>query len=302
MGNINVGRVLPVFDTLLLLVTTIFGTAGLLRSMEPDSKDLMSPERDRLATEVKVKMAEADELAKRLDGLRQCGALTLDALQTLLYTAGSRQEKLAEIQRIIAEARGKLEGVQTTVQDKFNAVTLENTIHALKAQIEQLERRKQDLEKEITQEDRQRAEMQELQRKLEAIRGELETLRIRIAELELKDPPPSGGRLGLFRNYHRGPFLLLECDDKGVVVYPGSKRIVVGGSTAEMDWLRDEVRRTGAAQLLVRPAGFKESYAKFYELLTEWADKEESAGKTIILNFWPIEANESIQEYLPERS
>jgi hypothetical protein len=309
MGNLNVGRILPVFDTLLLLVTTLFGTAGLLRSIEPSPGDgsvqkESSAERDRLAAEVEAKRGEANELEKKLRDQQRYDGLGLDALQTLLQTAGSKQEKLAEIQGIITDVHGKLEGAKTVVQDKYNSVTLEDAIKALKLQIEQLERRKHDLENEITQEDRRRAEIQELQRKLEAIQSEIRRLKALIEELEQKpkDPTPSGGRLGLFRNYHRGPFLLLECDDKGVMVYPGSKRIAVDSSAVERDWLKEQVRRTGAAQLLVRPNGFKDSYAKFYELLTELADKEESAGKKIILNFWPIEANESIQEYLPERS
>jgi len=308
MGNVNVGRILPVFDTLLLLVTALFGTAGLLRSMEPPGdgrvQKELSGERDRLVAELESKKAEANELAKNLNGLAAPGNTGLDALKTLLQAASGTQNRITEMQQALVEGRGSLDGAKAVVQDRYNSVALENTIRALKAQSEQLERRKRDLEYEITQEDRQRAEMQELQRKLDAIQSEIRRLKALIEELERKlgDATSSGGPLGLFGNYHRGSFLLLECDDKGVVVYPGSKRIVVGASAVEMDWLKDQVRRTRAAQLLVRPNGFKKSYATFYELLTELADKEASPDKKIILNFWPIEASESIQEYLPERS
>jgi len=295
MGNINAGKILPVFDTLLLLVTTIFGTAGLLRSVEPDRPDPNSPACDRLMAEVDAKRAEAEELAKKLDGVRRSGDLGLDALQTLLQAASGKQEKLAGIQAIITDARGKLEDAKTVAQDKYNSVTLENAIRDLKRRIEQLERRIQDLQNEVTEEDRKRAEIQELQQKLEAALLEIERL-----EAQLRNPPDQPTRGGRFGGGYHGPFILLECDGKGVVVYPGSKRMVVGSPVSEMSWLKDEVRRVGAAQLLVRPDGFKESYAKFYGLLTELADVETPTGKKIVLSFWPIEANESIEEYLPE--
>jgi hypothetical protein len=85
-----------------------------------------------------------------------------------------------------------------------------------------------------------------------------------------------------------------------VIVYPGAKQISLASLTAETDWLKGEIRRVGAVLLVVRPNGFKESYAKFYELLTKFADGEASQGRKIVLSFWPIEAEESVKQYLPE--
>jgi hypothetical protein len=94
----------------------------------------------------------------------------------------------------------------------------------------------------------------------------------------------------------------LECDAKGVTVYPGRRRIANDDLDGQTEWLNSEIKRTGAVALVARPSGFEESYSKFYALLTKLAGLEEAKGNTIVLSFWPIEANESIEKYMPKEN
>lgn len=229
--------------------------------------------------------------------LEECSSLDLNTLRTLLQEAANKQELVAKMQQTLTDMCGRLDAAKKTLQDKHNFIVLENMIRTLMAEIEQLERQRQELANKITEDDIERAKLQELRKKLEDIQVEIERLKVAIAKLEEK-PPSNPGRY--FGGGYRGPFILLECDDKGVVVYPGSKRIPLASLAAETDWLKAEIRRVGAALLVVRPSGFKESYAKFYELITKFVDEEKSQGKNIVPSFWPIEAEESVKQYLPE--
>jgi hypothetical protein len=302
--NSKIGRIIPVFDTLLLLVTIVLGTAGLLYSVQPPMSDAgndLSGEIDRLMADLAARRREAEELEKRLPARAEQGGPGPDALQTLLQAAASRQEKVVEMQRTLTEIHGTLDGAKGVLVDQHNAAVLENAIAALRAEMERLERQRQELANKITAEDRERAKAQELQKKLEDLRAEMERLRALLAELEAQAAQHAAQKpRRWFGGSYRGPFLLVECDDKGGVVYPGRKRILTENLTAETDWLAGEVRRVGAALLVVRPGGFKEPYAKFYALLTKLAEQGTSQGRTIVLSFWPIEADESIEPYLPE--
>jgi predicted nucleic acid-binding Zn-ribbon protein len=263
---------------------------------------------EKLKADKEQKQAELERLQAQLKELQQftdispntldeCSSLGINALKTLLQAAASKQEQVVKMQQALTDMCGRLDAAEKTLQDKHNSIVLENMIRTLIAEIEQLERQRQELANKINDDDIECAKLQELRKKLDDIQAEIERLKVAIAKLEEKPPSKSGRYFG--GDYH-GPFILLECDDKGVVVYPGSKRIPLESPAEETDWLKGEIRRVGAALLVVRPSGFKESYAKFYELITKFVDGEASQGKKIVLSFWPIEAEESVKQYLPE--
>lgn len=231
--------------------------------------------------------------------LKECSGLELDTLENLLQAAASKQEQVAKMQQTLTDMCGRLDAAKKTLQDNHNFIVLESAIRALKVEMEQLDRQRQELANKINDDDIERAKLEELQKKLEDIQAEIERLKEAIENLEKKPPSKPGRPLGGIRIYN-DPFILLECDDKGVIVYPGNKRIPLDSSAEETDWLKSEIRSVGAVLLAVRPSGFKESYAKFYELLTKFADEEASQGEKIVLSFWPIEAEEAVKQYLPE--
>ncbi|UCE48773.1 MAG: DUF4407 domain-containing protein [Phycisphaerales bacterium] len=304
MGNTNINKFLPALDMLLVLVFVFFATAGLLRSVpsmagiDPNEYEALQAEQSRLQAEVKSKKAEVAELEQDLADLESQDAPPPKTLETLLNAASGKQERVAEGQLMVADMREKLDGVKRTIEDSHNAVVLERKIEVLKKKIEQLEREKKELEDEITDSDRERAEILRLQKRLAGLLEEIKRL-----EALLGPNPPRWERSkesAPWPDWFPPRFLLLECDDKGVLAYPGNRRIRLTAMKEGTKWLEGEVKRIGAAVLVVRPSGFKESYAKFYTLLTELANKEKTKQRKIVLSFWPIEANESIELYLPQ--
>jgi cell division protein FtsB len=300
-----VRKILSFIDVSTNLIVILFGTAGLLLAIQPakGTSDNNTPQDssaqcERLTTEVAAKAAEAQKLESALAG---SDPLDLAALQTLLQAAGRKQEKVGEIERTVAELRGKLDSAEGVLVDRHNVVVLQTRIAERQAEWERLEQRRKELAGKITDEDRERARTQELQKKREDLEAEMKRLESMIAELQQSTPPPGppGSSAWPGGSYH-GPYVLVECDAKGAMVYPGRKRILTGSLAAETAWLQGQVRRAGAAFLVVRPDSFKTSYPKFHTLLTELADKETTQGKAIVLSFWPIEADESIQSYLPK--
>jgi len=175
---------------------------------------------------------------------------------------------------------------------------LKNRIESLKQKIQKLERVKEALEKAVTETDRNRVKAQELKEKIETLQKEIKRLTAKIKELEEQGKANQPEEQSIFGGEYKGPYVLLECDDKGVVVYPEKKRVPLEASGDEIEWLKQQIRAVGAAKLFVRPSGFEKSYAKFYEVLTVFADKEEAKGRTIILSFSPVEAEEAIEKHL----
>jgi hypothetical protein len=296
MGNISVSRILPVFDTLLVLVTAIFGTAGLLRLVEPDTDAPMSSERARLVAEVETARAQVKELEERRRELDGCRDLDLDTLKALHQEAGDKQEELGEIQEMIADARGKLENVKTAVQDKCDSVTLENTTETLKRQIESLNCEKEELAKKVTQTDLDQADAKTRRERLKNLNKEIEELTTVIAQLQRQiDQQPDRNGLG---GSYTGAYVLIECDDRGALVHPDRKRISLEPLEADIDWLKSQIKTVGAVALLTRPSGFEKSFDKFYDILTGFANERKSQGQDIVLILWPIESDETIEKYL----
>jgi hypothetical protein len=165
-----------------------------------------------------------------------------------------------------------------------------------------LEQQRDLLHSEVSRADRKKATAEELRQKLENIAEEIEKLRAVIEELEDKvKETPAYNPPGPFARY-KGPYILLECDAGGATMYPGKRRIVNEDLDGQTKWLKSQIKRTGAAALVARPDSFEESYSKFYAVLTELASREEAEGNKIVLSFWPIEANESIDRYAPKEN
>jgi len=304
MGNTNVNKVLPAIDMLLVLVVVLFATAGLLRSVpqegvDPNAYEALLAEQDRLDTEIKSKKIEANKLEQDLKDLESRDAASPETLETLLNAAGGEQERIAGAKIVISDIHEQLNCVKRTVEDSHNVVVLERKIEVLKRKIEQLEHEKEALTNQVAANDLEILKIQELQNEIDDLNKEIEQLKKKIRKVE-KPGAPAPEKPSPFGGGYKGPFVPLECDDKGVVVYPDKKRVPLEASGNENEWLKQQIRKKGAAALFVRPCGFGKSYAKFYEILTLFADKEEANGKTIVLSFWPIETEEAIEKYLPK--
>jgi len=301
MGNTHVNKVLPAIDMLLVLVVVLFATAGLLRSVPPEGVDpnayeALLAEQDRLDTEIKSKKAEAARFEQDLEDLESQDLPSPKTLETLLHAASGKQERIAESQLIVADMRDKLNDVKEVLQEKHQAVTLEKEIKRLKKEIERLEREKEVLERKVTEDDIEKGLVQALLGKLEEMKQDMERLKERLAELE-KEAKEKADR-PLWQGDHDGPYLLLECDDKGIVVYPGENRIVLDAPEYRIDRLKSEVKNVRGAVLVTRPSGFVEAHRKFYGILTGLAKEEAEKDEKIVLSFWPIAEDEPISHYM----
>lgn len=298
MGNTSMNKVLPAIDMLLVLVVILFSTAGLVRSLPPEQPEEEQKEYKRLKDELVSKEGLANDLQQQLQVLNECSSTSLEKLKATLTEAEARQQQHAKNEKDFSEVRGKLGQLRDRLNAQKMPEFMKNQIEALKQKMQKLERVKEALEKAVTETDRNRAKAQKLKEKIETLQEEIKRLKAKIKELEEQGKAYPPDDPSIFGGEYKGPYVPLECDDKGVVVYPDKKRVPLEASGDEIEWLKQQIRAVGAANLFVRPSGFEESYTKFYEVLTVFADKEEAKGRTIILSFSPIEAEEAIEKHL----
>ncbi len=298
MGNSEVNKVLPAIDMLLVLVVIMFSTAGLVRSLTPPANIELQEEYKRLKDKLASKEELANNLDQKLQVLNNCSSVPLEKLQATLTETETKQYQLAQTEKNLAEVRSKLDQLLNIIEPQKMCEFLKDQIETLKQKIQQLEQERDTLKDGIAGIDPKRANIQVLQKKIDELNKEIERLKKIIKEVEEKVKKTSVEQGSPFGGSYTGPYVLLECDDKGVVVYPDKKRVPLKASDEEIDWLKQQIRAAGAAALVVRPSGFEESYAKFYKVLTDFADNDKAKDKTIILSFWPIEAEEAIEKYL----
>jgi multidrug efflux pump subunit AcrA (membrane-fusion protein) len=262
---------------------------------------------EALKADEEQKKAELESLQLQLQDLKrfadmpqsalaECIGLGPAVLASLLQTAGGKLDEIAGIRQAVTGLRGKLNDLQTTIQDRYNLAVLENDVGRLKARVDQLKREKDELEAKTTQADLERAAARELQKKLEDLNKEIDGLNASISQLQVqvKQQPDANGLGGSYT----GPYVLLECDGQGATVHPDGKRLPLQPSQADIDWLNGQVKAAGAVALVSRPSGFDKSFDKFYETLIGLADEQKARGRDIVLILWPIEENEKIDKYL----
>lgn len=100
---------------------------------------------------------------------------------------------------------------------------------------------------------------------------------------------------------YRGPYVLIECVEGASIVYPGKERIALKPPQAQVDALVAKIVEAGFVVFVVRPAGwYGDSYddlrPTIYKAL---ANVKTPDGKPIGRSTFPLEASESIKEYLP---
>jgi hypothetical protein len=197
-----------------------------------------------------------------------------------LNRVGQRiQDKSAE--RALAEAMEQL---------KARQARLESDVNALRGQIGDVERRNAEAA-------RLQDEIAAVEREIAEARRQAEDLRKRLEESKAK---PSSS-LFPFSGYS-GAFVLLECDDEGVRVYPEGRRVATEAPSGDMACLRSRIKDVGAVALIVRPAGFKKPFTVFHRLISELGRESSAAGasRRVEVCHWPIEENEPIAGYMPK--
>lgn len=311
----NLKKVISVFDTMLLLVIGLFGTAGLMGFNHSDQESSFSApvSRETLAELVERSKKLKDELnarEKEAAALEKKPTLdpnitqSLEKLQAdLVYAEQTRQvcEKTESAQKDIhSRLNQAAETLQKSYEQRRCLALLKANIEAFNRQYNELKRKKEELEKSIDKADMQHADAHKLQEQIEKIEKEIQSLREQIKKMEEKITEEKPQK-SLWWGQYNGPYILLECHEKGVVVYlpdGGSREIETDSTETDRDWLKERIKEIGGAVLVVRPGGFKESYSKFFEILTALALEEKKNDHEINLSFWPIGEDEPISTYM----
>jgi len=190
---------------------------------------------------------------------------------------------------------------QMNTQNEFAA--LHNHLAVLDARIKDLLAKKGELEKQIDQHGKRLADAQKARRDIEKARQEIAAINERIAKLEV---PKSDTTLGLIGSY-KGPYVLVECIDKAVLVYlpkrdnpeKPDRRIAMDAPKADIDWLLGEVPRVGCVVLVARPDGwFNNSYRKFNGLFRDYLENRPEGEKAFKFASFPTEATEPIANFV----
>ena len=279
MGNNAISKVLPAIDMLLVLVVVLFSTAGLMRSLNGMTPDPNDPNA-ALAEEIEKQKELLRGLEQQLRTLQQCD----DSVPEL----EAYRRKIVQQKDHIAQAEEGLNEVVTEV----HTISLQHRIQQMTARSERLEKERQQLEQALRDLEADRVASHQLQRELEALEAEIRRIQ---AEIEKK-----GGRVWPGGSGYNGPYVLLECDDKGVVIYPGAERVPLDAPDEEMEALKERIGKKGAVLLLARPSSFKKSFDHFRPMLSRFVREKRQSGKNIVLTYWPIAEKASIEKYIPQ--
>ncbi|MCF3650771.1 hypothetical protein [Synoicihabitans lomoniglobus] len=162
----------------------------------------------------------------------------------------------------------------------------------IQAELAQLAARHRDLQQEQLDLDR-----------LEKLLAEIEAARLRIAELEVQRNKVIAERRSLFDNY-TGPYVLVECVDNAIIVYPGAQRISLNDLPAHQAALLEQIDEFGYVAIAVRPGGWtRDSFDAAKQLIYAHLDAvRQSTGREIARTDFPIKAAEPIGPYLPRSS
>lgn len=100
---------------------------------------------------------------------------------------------------------------------------------------------------------------------------------------------------------YRGPYVLIECTEGAVTVYPGKEKLDIKKAKAQLDRLVAQITAAGFVAFVVKPGGwYLDSYdeirPRIYEAL---ARIEKNTGKRIGRSTLPLDVSESTTDYLP---
>ena len=276
MGNNAVNKVLPAIDMLLVLVVILFSTAGLLRSLQGMPSESTDP-----------KQAVVEEKKKELQALKE----QLNALQQ----SQDSVEDLEQSRDIVKQQKDRVDQAEEQfhkVIEQVSNISLQCQLQQMKETLNRLQNKKQQLEQALNDLEAGEVAYQRLKKDLEDIQTEIFKLQ---AEIDKKGGSAWPGGSG-----YNGPFVLLECDAQGVIVYPDEERLPIDAPKEKIEGLKESVREKGAVLLLVRPSGFKKSFDHYKPILTTLVGEERGKGKTVVFTYWPVDENASIEKYIPK--
>jgi hypothetical protein len=105
----------------------------------------------------------------------------------------------------------------------------------------------------------------------------------------------------MFIGDHIGAYVLLECRETGVRVYPAGRDLPDNPSETQWQWLCSEIKKTGFLALAVRPGGwYNQSFDAYRKRIYDYVRQiEENEGRRIGHTNFPIGNDEPIEPYLP---
>ncbi|MFW6119056.1 MAG: hypothetical protein ACOC7S_01825 [Planctomycetota bacterium] len=203
--------------------------------------------------------------------------------QQIEEAEAERQELFEGIAALREEVQDRKERRKQLGELKLKLARLEERIQELRATKEKLA--------QIVDAQKERAvKIADLKGQYEDLQRAIEQLRARVRKLQQEREQDSkrSGRTG-----YSGPYVLVECLEGEVVVYPGEKRLSTDASRAEKEAVLHRAERVGFVALAVRPSGYEDSYAEFRGYLND-SDAELSWSS------FPIGAEEPIERYVPK--
>lgn len=100
---------------------------------------------------------------------------------------------------------------------------------------------------------------------------------------------------------YKGPYVLVECNEDGALIYPGREKVEMKPSKDQADKLLNQITKAGFVAFVVRPGGwYGNSYDRLKALIYEELDKaEKQGGKYVGRSTFPLDAADPITNYLP---
>ena len=201
-----------------------------------------------------------------------------------------------EQKRIFTELRQQTAQIHTQVQEvehsrqaiaaKLNYAVLERENRALKSRATELQQRIN------------------VMTRLRAAKAESAQLAKELEEKEKKEElanaslsPEARRMLGEYK----GRYVLVECVQDSAIIHPGNDRIAMKPSREQVEKLLEQITKAGFVAFVVRPAGwYNNSYDKLKTIIyAELKKIEKEGGKEVGRSTFPLDAAESIANYLP---
>jgi DNA repair exonuclease SbcCD ATPase subunit len=304
-------KMISVFDTALLLVVGLIGMAGLM-GFQNQPADAPNNEKNinklleqnkQLENELKSKENEAGELEKQLASVKidQNIAQSPDSLNSALASVEQIKQDYQKIEPVQKDVNDKLCSAGDTIQKNYKQKqflkSLKDKIVEFDGSIKKLEIEKTKLEESVNNIDIQKTQSQDILRQIAEQEKTNKSLDEQVMEMEKE----SKRRQLLWWGNFTGQYILLECNEKGATAYlpdGSTRKIAMEAAEADIDWLKEKIKRTGGVLLAVRTGGFEESYYKISPPIEKLVIEEQKKGNKIEYGFWPVEDNENISNYI----
>jgi uncharacterized protein YlxW (UPF0749 family) len=250
----------------------------------------------RTRAQAEALQADVDQLRRLADLAPQfpaeCRGLEPGTFSVLLQTVAVQREQLGALRCALTDMAGQLDGAKRLLQERETALAAERELESFRETVRQLQQQQEHLNAKLAAAKNDRAHVAALRKELEALTREIPALEKELAKRRSGHPWPTGS--------YAGPYVLIECNDRGAVIYPEKRQLPLDLSEDQKSWLCDQVRQAGAALILARPSSFQKSYGQFEGLVGELVNAQEKKGVTIALTLWPIEEHASIEKYVPK--